>query len=212
MFCPPLSEARYDTRNVLLRWPLTYSRPDDYYLALSMCRRSSASTARRQRRRWPLNSFPNSGGEVPRTQGGRRSIRGFSGGAWWAAFVALQHPESFGNVLSQAGAFQLNWTARDPNVLARLFADAPRRAIRFHLSVGLYENVRGGDLSIHEMALSLSLLPSNRRLRDVLRAKGYEVIYLETASSHDSMQTTVTLAQGPMALLPLRHDGQPPVR
>ena len=48
----------------------------------------------------------------------------------------------------------------------------PRRPIRFYLETGLYDNVPGAGLPLHEMVLDETNLMGNRHLRDVLRAKG----------------------------------------
>jgi hypothetical protein len=46
-----------------------------------------------------------------------------------------------------------------------------------------------------------SILPNTRNLRDVLRAKGYEVHYQEFAGSHDYVCWRGTLADGLIGLL-----------
>jgi enterochelin esterase-like enzyme len=126
-------------------------------------------------------------------------IGGMSAGGFAAAYIALHHPEYFGNVLSQSGAF---WWAPDlekggeSNVLARDYAAQPRRDLRFFLEAGLFENdVSGGGGKI---------LEHNRHLRDVLRAKGYEVRYQEFPGGHDYLQWRGSLADGLLALIGTR--------
>ena len=102
---------------------------------------------------------------------GRTIIGGSSLGGLAAAFAGFQHPEVFGNVLSQSGS---NWWKPvqdvEPEWLARQFASAPKRAIRISMSVGLMEVPQQLD--------------TNRHLRDVLSAKGYFVDYAEFNGNH----------------------------
>lgn len=113
---------------------------------------------------------------------GRNIIGGLSAGGFAAAFVTLKHPALFGNVLSQSGAF---WWS--PNVdsgeergaLIRDYAGAPKHDLRFFLEAGLFEN----DV----VGIGGQILEHNRHLRDVLRAKGYEVRYQEFPGGHDRM-------------------------
>ncbi|GFE84662.1 enterochelin esterase [Steroidobacter agaridevorans] len=116
-------------------------------------------------------------------------IGGFSLGGLAAANIAWRHPETFGAVLSQSGAFWWSEDAikagrgepiltegplLDPRIesfeLVKRIAKAPKAPIRLHLTAGLYE----GDL-----------LTANRFLRDVLTAKGNEVEYHEFPGGHD---------------------------
>ncbi|HEY5758501.1 MAG TPA: alpha/beta hydrolase-fold protein [Steroidobacter sp.] len=119
----------------------------------------------------------------------RTVIGGFSLGGLAATNIAWRHPETFGAVLSQSGAFWWSEAAikagrgepiltegplLDPRIesfeLVKKIARAPKAPIRLHLSAGLYE----GDL-----------LTANRFLRDVLTAKGNEVDYHEFPGGHD---------------------------
>jgi enterochelin esterase-like enzyme len=110
-------------------------------------------------------------------------IGGLSLGGLAAAYTALQHPEVFGNVLSQSGSFQLR--AEDEKSLVRQFVLEEKRPIRFYLEAGLLET-----------ADSPSLLDSNRQLRDILEAKGYEVHYSEYNGRHDHINWRGSLSQG----------------
>jgi len=111
--------------------------------------------------------------------------------------VALQYPGHFGNVLSQSGSF---WWAPDaapgqagaaePEWLARRYAEAPRQPIRFWLEAGRFETGRG----------QAGILESNRHLRDVLRARGYDVRHREFSGGHDWYHWRGTLADGLLAL------------
>jgi enterochelin esterase-like enzyme len=115
-------------------------------------------------------------------------IGGLSLGGVAAAYTAMRHPEVFGAVLSQSGAFQ--YRHEDPEPLIRRFTKSARLPIRFYLEAGLLE--------VNETP---SLLHENRHLRDVLEAKGYEVTYSEFNGRHDAVCWRGGLSQGLMALL-----------
>jgi enterochelin esterase-like enzyme len=114
---------------------------------------------------------------VPVSRDPRRAVVcGSSAGGLAAAYVAFQRPDLFGNVLSQSGAF---WRGNENadgapwEWLTGQYAASPRKPIRFFLDVGALEThgVLGGA--------GPPILDANRRLRDALKAKGYEVLYTE---------------------------------
>ena len=118
----------------------------------------------------------------------RVTIGGYSYGGLAATCAAYRHPETFGNVLSQSGSYW--WTpppdpskpdtftpGAEPSYVAQLFINSPKLPLRFYLDAGSMEVDRDGDGS--------SILVTNRHLRDVLRAKGYEVFYQEFQGAHD---------------------------
>ena len=128
-------------------------------------------------------------------------VGGSSFGGLAAACAGLWHPETFGNILAQSGSF--HWTpppgsaltdsSPEPNWVARQFISSPRKPLRFYLDAGTAElDPSGGDNSI---------LPGTRTLRDVLRAKGYEVRYQEFAGDHDYLGWRGTLADGLILLM-----------
>ena len=128
----------------------------------------------------------------------RVTIGGFSYGGLAATCAAYRHPETFGNVLSQSGTYW--WTPPgdpakpdafapdDHDYVARLFVDSPKLPLRFYLDAGSREFDRdvNGD----------SMLVTNRHLRDVLRAKGYEVFYQEFQGAHDYLSWRGLIADG----------------
>lgn len=114
-------------------------------------------------------------------------VGGLSLGGVAAAYTALRHPEVFGGVLSQSGAFQFR--PEDPQRLVRRFAGGARVPVRFYLEAGLLE--------VNETP---SLLHTNRHLRDVLEAKGYEVAYSEFNGRHDHVCWRGSLSDGLAAL------------
>ena len=126
-------------------------------------------------------------------------VAGSSLGGLSASCTALRHPETFGNVLSQSGTYTYspdenagakNYFLGENNWLARKFASEPLLPIRFFVSVGRLE---GGS--------AWSGLLENRRLRDVLIAKGNQVSYWEYTGSHDALTWRDSLADGLIALL-----------
>ena len=129
----------------------------------------------------------------------RVTIGGFSYGGLAATCAAYRHPETFGNVLSQSGSYW--WTpppdpskpdtftpGADPSYVAQLFVNSPKLPLRFYLDAGSMEVDRDGDGS--------SILVTNRHLRDVLRAKGYQVFYQEFQGAHDYLSWRGTIADG----------------
>jgi enterochelin esterase-like enzyme len=117
------------------------------------------------RRNWKATSDPH-----------RTFVTGSSAGGLAAAYLALRHPEIFGNALSQSGAFwRGNEASNDPPYewLTSQVASQPKRDVRFLLEVGALET--RGALG----GAAPSILDANRHLRDALRAKGYAVTYAE---------------------------------
>ena len=125
----------------------------------------------------------------------RVTVGGLSLGGLAAAYVAMRKPEEFGAVLAQSGSF---WWApkrdegEEPNWIARQYVESPRLPLRFYLEAGAFENdIFGGGGQI---------LETSRHLRDVLRAKGYEVHYREFAGGHDYLSWRGSLADGLLSL------------
>src|SRR5271157_349134 len=129
-------------------------------------------------------------------------VGGSSFGGLAATCAGLHHPEMFGNILSQSGSFF--WVPPksdssdsdiepEPNWVAKQFIASARLPLRFYLDAGSEEiDLSGGGRSI---------LLTNRSLRDVLRARGYELHYQEFAGGHDYLSWRGTLADGLIALM-----------
>jgi len=133
----------------------------------------------------------------------RTIVAGSSAGGLAAAYAAFRHPEVFGKVISQSGAFwRGNEAANEPpwEWLTSQYASAPKKNVRFYLDVGAMES--RGALG----GAAPSILEANRRLRDVLRKKGYEVAYAEVPDGTHSPESwrlrlpaaIATLASKPM--------------
>jgi enterochelin esterase family protein len=102
---------------------------------------------------------------------------GYSAGGLGAAYVAFRHPEAIGNVFSQSGAFwRGNEGASTPGEwLTEQFRTSPPLKINFYIDIGAGET--------HKVANGLVFIETNRRLHDVLVAKGYRVQYVETPNA-----------------------------
>jgi enterochelin esterase-like enzyme len=106
------------------------------------------------------------------------TLAGYSAGGLGAAYVAFRHPEVFGNVISESGAF---WrgnegTSEPAEWLTEQFKTSARLPLKFYLDVG------GGET--HRVFNGVVFIEANRRLRDALKAKGYSVEYVEVPGAH----------------------------
>jgi enterochelin esterase family protein len=137
------------------------------------------------RRRWRVTADP-----------ARTVVCGSSAGGLAAAFAAYSRPDVFGNVLSQSGAFWLGKGRDDPGRewLTGRFEASAKLPVRFVLQVGIMERhptPQNGP----------SILRTNRHLRDVLTARGYEVHYREIAGGHEPLSWCGGVADGLIQLL-----------
>jgi enterochelin esterase-like enzyme len=103
-------------------------------------------------------------------------ITGSSAGGLAAVHIGLRRSDLFGNVLSQSGAFwRGNEASNEPpyNWLVTQASRWPRRPVRIWLEVGTTETrpAMGGAAP--------PILSANRAMRDTLRAKGYDLTYVE---------------------------------
>ena len=124
------------------------------------------------------------------TDPSRIIVAGSSFGGLAATYAGFRHPEVFGNVLSQSGSFW--WKPKDDKRhewLTRQLEASPKLPVRFYLDVGLMERgtSQKGDPN---------MLTVNRRMRDVLRAKGYQLFYQEFNGGHEYASWRGTFADG----------------
>lgn len=130
------------------------------------------------------------------------TLTGSSLGGLSSAYCAFHHPEVFGNVLSQSGAFwfspgmdleKLEPTYRpETGGMMREIMAAPKQPVRFWMEVGIFEGsalVAGGNQ-----------VAQNRHMRDVLILKGYSVSYHEFSGGHDYLCWRGSIADGLMEL------------
>lgn len=123
----------------------------------------------------------------------RTILAGASFGGVAALYAALRHPERFGNILSNSGAFW--WTRPGQGtewLIRRTLAGAgvPRRC---YLDVGLFET----GLATKGQPDALA---SNRLLREVLIGKGSKVHYHEFSGGHHPQCWRGTFADGLISL------------
>jgi enterochelin esterase family protein len=126
----------------------------------------------------------------------RTILTGSSAGGLASTCAALAHPERFGNVLSQSGAYW--WRpmtpGEEPEWVLRQVRTGPRRPVRFYLNIGRFEDVTVLD--------GRTMLSVNQHLRDALREKGYEVHFTEFTGGHEYLNWKGMLSDGLIALLP----------
>lgn len=127
----------------------------------------------------------------------RAVAAGSSFGGLCAAYCGLTHSEVFGNILSQSGSY---WFTPDwrktlgtrylagTGWLIEQYAERPKLPLRFYVEVGKFES---GALQV----------ATNRHLRDILRLKGYPVVYSEYYGGHDYLCWRGSLAEGLIALI-----------
>lgn len=135
------------------------------------------------RKRWKVTTDPS-----------KTIVTGSSAGGLASAYLAFRRPDLFGNVLSQSGAF---WRGSEASNAAPFewvtdqYAGAAKKAIRFFLDVGSTEST--GAMN----GTAPSILSANRKLRDVLRSKGYDVQYFEVPNGvHDATSWRTRLPVG----------------
>ncbi len=126
-------------------------------------------------------------------------VGGLSAGGLAASYVAFRHPEMFGNVISQSGSY---WWSPDriPDLLSlevedewltRQYAEADPKPIRFFLEVGLKEE-----------GARPSMVVVNRHFRNVLLARGYEIVrYNEFNGRHEFINWRGSFADALIALI-----------
>ncbi|MDF0715859.1 alpha/beta hydrolase-fold protein [Muricauda sp. 334s03] len=128
-------------------------------------------------------------------------LAGSSRGGFAASFIALNHSDVIGNVLSQSGSYWIKGTKNenhwiypeDDGKLIPAYKNSKRLPIKFYMDIGLYD-------------AGASMLGSNRQFRDILMIKGYDVDYREFKGGHNYVNWRGTLADGIISLIGLRKE------
>ncbi len=118
-------------------------------------------------------------------------IAGTSRRGMVSAIVAFERPEAIGNVLSMSGSFY--WKPADEveyEWVPTRVAAWPARDVRFYLAAGWLETVVTPTNRGHYM------VSTNRHMRDVLRARGYDLRYVEFNGVHSELNWQDWLAAG----------------
>jgi enterochelin esterase-like enzyme len=126
-------------------------------------------------------------------------IGGSSLGGLAASHVALHYPQVVRNVLSQSGSYQ--WPAPDdptPEWLTRRLASLPAAPVRVYLEAGIFE--------VGASPSGLTLLAANRRFRDALRTRGYDVTYREVHGGHEYLSWRGTIVSPLLLFFGARRD------
>jgi len=117
-------------------------------------------------------------------------LAGASFGGLCATFTSLKRPDNFGNALCMSASFWVGASEfpHDPTAgaIQTLVRDSDRKKVKFSLEAGVYE---GPDI-----------VGTNRHVRDLLMAKGYEVSYREYAATHDYVHWQIALPDGLIAI------------
>jgi enterochelin esterase family protein len=121
-------------------------------------------------------------------------VGGVSAGGLASAHAAWTRPDVIGNVISMSGS---HLYAPDGDVedewLTRQIAAGDRRPVRWWVTVGTLEGLIA--------APNVNIIGSNRHLRTVLLAKGYDVRYSEFSGGHDYACWRAVLPDALMHLL-----------
>jgi enterochelin esterase family protein len=94
-----------------------------------------------------------------------RVLVGSSRGALAAVDLAFHRPDLFGFVVALSPSLR-------PSGMVRAIEKSDLKPVRFYVIGSLYD---------------AAWLPDARRLREVLAAKGYDVVYLEIPEGHDML-------------------------
>jgi len=119
------------------------------------------------------------------TTPGAFGVMGASMGGLMAMYTGMRLPHIFGKVISQAGAFSLHVDKID-SIVYKLIKDASKKELDIWMDVGRFD----------------SLLESNRALRELLHARGYDVRYQEYNAGHNYTIWSDWLVEALKAMFP----------
>jgi enterochelin esterase-like enzyme len=127
------------------------------------------------------------------------TVTGVSYGGLASMWFGFRLPHVFGTVISQAASLWWGpgWVQGaamagqqyDPEWLIEQYAGSPRKPVRFWMEIGLLEHPE-------------RMLATNRRMKAVLEAKGYDLTYSEPCGGHDYALWRGTLGDALVHMLP----------
>lgn len=115
-------------------------------------------------------------------------VGGSSYGGLAATYAGFKRPDIFGNILSQSGSFW--WKPKEEYEgywLVDQFEKEQKHPLKIYMDVGIYE------IEI--------MTQSNREMHNLLKAKGYNLQYVEFSGGHDYLCWRGTLSNGLIFLL-----------
>jgi enterochelin esterase family protein len=119
------------------------------------------------------------------------AVTGMSRRGLVASYAAFKRPDAIGKVLSLSGSYYWRPPGSEPfEWLPNLYAVTERRPIRLYLSAGKLETFVSDTNAGHY------LLGTNRHMRDVLAARGYDFMYAEFMGVHSEVNWEDQLAAG----------------
>jgi len=128
------------------------------------------------------------------------TVTGVSYGGLASMWFGLRLPHVFGTVISQAASLwwgpgwvpfaPMSAQRYDPEWLIEQYAKTPRLPVRFWMEIGLMEHPE-------------RMLATNRRMKAVLEAKGYDLTYSEPCGGHDYALWRGTLGDALTHMLPV---------
>ncbi len=117
-------------------------------------------------------------------------VAGVSYGGLASSYIAFNHSNLFGNVLSQSGSYWRGIKVTDSvSWLTEQYKRTKKLPIRFYMDCGLQETVM-------RTFSNFNFIEKHRYMRDILKSKGYKIYYQEFQSGHDWTGWRKTLPDG----------------
>jgi enterochelin esterase-like enzyme len=124
-------------------------------------------------------------------------LTGSSFGGLATLQLGWRYPQVFGRLIAKSPSLwwdnRSNTEAQGSYLVTERFLTSPKLPLQIFISAGIYEAAHGGQGN-------KGILDGSRNLKDVLRAKGYPVMYREYAAGHDYLAWRGVLADGLIAL------------
>ena len=128
----------------------------------------------------------------------RVALVGLSCGGLAALHWAIKYPNRFRLVLSQSGWLLAEDPLRhEPGAFLEELIQTPKLPLRIYMEAGIDERHYGAQAGT-------TLLGINRHLRDVLRLKGYDLMYREFSGGHGDVSWRQSIVDGLEYLFSIR--------